>query len=145
MVGHAIPWIAGAFATGFAGKAGADSWEAFRDGGWRGLRTFLAGIRRARTQEEGTVQIRAKGYPVVRFIESVPDEALEELGYLDWSTLTEGYLAWDHDARSWWQLRPGADSAEPVERIETHGHKGHKKGHTTAESGRPPAETESAN
>jgi hypothetical protein len=54
VVVEAIPWIAAVFAAGaaaFAGgavaKAGEDTWDAFRDGGWKGLQQLVRGIGRA--------------------------------------------------------------------------------------------------
>ena len=108
-----VTWIAGAFAIGALGKAGADSWDAFRDGGWRGLSRFLAEVARARGRD-GTVTIRDPTGPDVQLDQHVPDDALRELAALDWPAMSDGYLGWSEDG--WLYLKGGAAEALPAPR-----------------------------
>jgi hypothetical protein len=60
-----ITWVALRFAGGAAEKAGADAWDAFRDGGWRGLRRFLREVAATRATE-GSVTVRDPTGPDVQ-------------------------------------------------------------------------------
>jgi hypothetical protein len=110
-----LKWIAAAFAIGASGKAGADSWDAYRDGGWEGLKVFIQNVARARRNDpEGRITIRDPSGPDVELHEGIPDEALRELADLDWDAMKKGRLSWAREGEAWVYL--GSARAEPAPR-----------------------------
>jgi hypothetical protein len=108
-----LKWVAFVFAGGFAGKAGADTWDSFREGGWQGLRLFLDEVAATRASE-GTVTVRSPGAPDVQLYEAIPDQALQELADLDWERMGPGRLGWSEEG--WHYLVPGAAEVVPAPR-----------------------------
>jgi hypothetical protein len=109
-----LTWVAAKFAGGAAAKAGADTWDAFRDGGWRGLRRFLDDVASTRTTH-GIVEVRDPTGPEIKLHEDIPDEALRELADLDWAQMKGGgYLGWSE--RGWGYLQAGAPKSIPAPR-----------------------------
>jgi hypothetical protein len=105
------------FASGAVQKAGEDAWDAYRAGGWRGLRRLADEIAAARTGDHGgTVTIRDPDGPDVHLSSSVPDIALEELADLDWSGMRDGWLTWDAATEQWMYLGGGESRAKPARR-----------------------------
>jgi hypothetical protein len=97
-----VKWIALVFGAGVAGKAGSDTWDAYRAGGWIGVRNFVMKVVRARGEDpNGTITIRDPTGPDVHLWVEVPDEALRELAELDWEAMTDGYLSWSAERREW--------------------------------------------
>jgi hypothetical protein len=106
-----LKWLAAAFAVGASGKAGADSWDAYRDGGWEGLKVFIQRVAHARRNDpQGRITIRDPSGPDVELHEGIPDEALRELGELDWPTMKTGRLSWGRKGKAWVYL--GGDKAK---------------------------------
>jgi hypothetical protein len=103
-----LTWVALQFAGGVATKAGADAWDAYRRGGWRGLRRFIDEVVHARGRE-GTITVRDPTGPDVRLHAAIPDEALSELADLDWEAMSDGYLSWEEG--QWHYLGGGAPKA----------------------------------
>lgn len=102
-----LKWLAAAFAVGASGKAGADSWDAYRDGGWEGLKVFIQRVARARRNDPaGHITIRDPTGPDVDLDEGIPDEALRELAELDWPAMKSGRLSW-RDGGGWTYLGGG--------------------------------------
>jgi hypothetical protein len=109
VVVDSLPWLALAFAGGAAGKAGADSWDAFRDGGWRGLASFIRGVGHA-TECVG-LEFQPSASAKVSVQMPIPDEVLRQLGDLDWSRLKTGELRW-HPADDQWSLYESVDAEQ---------------------------------
>jgi hypothetical protein len=106
-----LKWIATAFAVGASGKAGADSWDAYKDGGWEGLKVFIQRVARARRNDPaGHITIRDPTGPDIDLHEGIPDEALRELAELDWPAMKSGRLSWRGDGGGWIYL--GGDRAK---------------------------------
>ena len=137
VVVDALPWIAAAFAGGAAAKAGSDTWDAFRDGGWKGLALLVRRIGRTfkpvpeapetRGEDEadwGVVFLSMReGYVILRAPESadvvledgVPDVAIRQLGELDWAKLDRGRLLWEEDRERWlWVPELSSPRLEPA-------------------------------
>jgi hypothetical protein len=114
LVVKGVPWLAAAYVLGAAQAAGQDSWEAFRDGGWRGLQRFVRSIGHARPDRQGHITVRSADAPVVVLTPDLSEASLRELGDLDWSELTAGQLAWNEEANEWWWLPPGGSRAGPA-------------------------------
>ncbi len=108
-----VAWIAAKFAGGAAEKAGADAWDAYRDGGWQGLRRFLVEVGRVRGSN-GTVTVRDPAGPDLQLYQQIPDDALRELADLAWDEMTDGRLGWGGD--QWLYLQGGQAEAIPAPR-----------------------------
>jgi hypothetical protein len=109
----AVTWLAGAFAGGALAKAGADTWDAYRNEGWHGLRDFLVEVGRIRGPN-GTVTLRDPTGPDVQLDQGIPDDALRELADLAWDEMNGGRLGWSGD--HWLYLEGGAAEAVPAPR-----------------------------
>jgi hypothetical protein len=100
-----IQWIALAFASGFAGNAGADAWTEYRSGGWRGLVHFIREIASARGNDDGTITVHDPQGPDLLLDTKVPEEALPDLADLDWPAMQDGILGWNDERKEWWFLQ----------------------------------------
>lgn len=113
-----ITLIASKFFGGAAEAAGADTWAAFRDGGWKGLERFVREIGRAHGSERtGSVRIEEPDGPRVTLASHLPEEAFEALGELDWSEMTGGWLGWGEASEGWLHVAPGAVEPQPAPRL----------------------------
>jgi len=100
-----LAWLALQFASGAVHKAGEDAWDAYRGGGWRGLRRFINEVVRAREGVRGgTITIRDPTGPDVDLSATIPDEALKSLGDLDWAAMQGGRLSWRASTGDWMYL-----------------------------------------
>lgn len=100
----ALKWIALAFATGVVGKAGADAWDEYRAGGWRGLVRFIEEITSARGGD-GAITIRDPEGPDVHLDSDIPEEALAALAELNWEQMSDGMLGWNGARGEWWFIQ----------------------------------------
>lgn len=96
-----MTWIAAKFAGGFVEKAGADTWDAFRHGGWRGITRLISEIAKARDGRKGTTTIRDPTGPDVHLTMDIPDHAVQDLANLDWEAMSDGWLTWDAERQEW--------------------------------------------
>jgi hypothetical protein len=110
IVAAPVLYLALAFARGAAEKAGADSWDAYRDGGWRGLRRLIRELEWSRDRHPesmGTLVIEDPEHDVALHLSSrIPDRAMRELADLDWMALKGGELFWDDKG---WHHAPQQD------------------------------------
>jgi hypothetical protein len=98
VVAAPVIYIALAFARGAAEQAGAESWDAYRRGGWRGLRRFLQEIawahdterRRFGTSGMDEIRFEEPDGPSLHLYQHLTDDELRALGDLDWSTMEDG-------------------------------------------------------
>jgi hypothetical protein len=95
-----LEWLALAFGSGFAAKAGADAWDEFRAGGWRGLATFIKQVYSARGSD-GAITVRDPDGPDVHLDDRIPEDALAELGEFDWGAMSDGMLIWSSEKGEW--------------------------------------------
>lgn len=110
-----IAWIGAQFLGGAANAAGADTWAAFRDGGWKGIGRFVREIARAHGPERtGSVTIEEPDGPRVTLASHLPEEAFQALGELDWSEMTGGWLGWGESGEEWLHVAPGATEPQPA-------------------------------
>jgi hypothetical protein len=97
----AVPFKA--FADGFFGKAGEDTWMALRK-----LVEELREARRGSTlADEGWVEFDDPDDTQVMLASGIPDEAYEALLELDWSAVRGGTIMWDEERGRWFDLNPG--------------------------------------
>jgi hypothetical protein len=100
-----MKWVGLAFASGFAAKGGADSWDAFRDEGWRGVVRMVREISAVHGDREGTVTVRDPDGPDVHLDLRIPEAAYPELSELDWQGMSDGWLYWNPQHEEWWFLQ----------------------------------------
>jgi hypothetical protein len=107
-----LRWVAFAFVGGAAGKAGADTWDAYREGGWRGVQEFIGDVVRARGNDpDGYITVRDPTGPDVRLWQGIPDDAIRALADLDWGAMSGGDLGWS-DERGEWRFLHGERARE---------------------------------
>jgi hypothetical protein len=99
-----LPWVVqatlavpfAAFFASFGAEAGKDAYGAAK--AWiRALWTQ----RREAAGREGTVHLEDAGQSHLILASTLPEEALDALGGLDWSRVVGDYLVWDDQGRVW--------------------------------------------
>jgi hypothetical protein len=113
-----VVYIALAFVRGGAEKAGSDTWDAYRDGGWRGLRRFTQEMAWARDADRrapwagerggGKISLAdPTGGPEVELSVGLDDTDFISLADLDWTAMKDGgYLRCHGDGKWFYNGQP---------------------------------------